>query len=152
MIPLLPAPLKPPVHHESQITYTGDRIMSQTILIVEDNKNNSSLLKDILSYHGYQIAVACDGQEGVDLARKLMPDLILMDIQMPCMDGLTAGKLLKSDPATNGLKIIALTSFAMRGDKEKFIEAGFDGYLSKPISTRELPDQVKKWLEDEELS
>jgi CheY-like chemotaxis protein len=126
--------------------------MLQTILIVEDNKNNCSLLKDILSYHGYEIAVACDGLEGVELARKLLPDLILMDIQMPCMDGLTAGKLLKGDPATNGLKIIALTSFAMRGDEEKFLRAGFDGYLSKPISTRELHGMVKKWLESEALS
>jgi CheY-like chemotaxis protein len=124
--------------------------MSHTILIVEDNRNNSTLLGDILSFHGYEIAVASDGSEGIDLARKLMPDLILMDIQMPKMDGMTAGAILKGNPETRGLKIIALTSFAMRGDKEKFIAAGFDGYLSKPISTRELPDMVKKWLESKE--
>ena len=70
-----------------------------------------------------------------------------MDIQMPGMDGMTAGRILKGDPATSGLKIIALTSFAMRGDKEKFMKAGFDGYLSKPINTRELPGLVKQWLE-----
>jgi len=83
----------------------------------------------------------------VNLARRLMPDLILMDIQMPGMDGMTAGSILKADPATSGLKIIALTSFAMQGDLEKFLSAGFDGYLSKPINTRDLPDLVKSWLE-----
>jgi two-component system cell cycle response regulator DivK len=126
--------------------------MSHTILIVEDNENNRSLLKDILSFHGYETAVASDGEEGVILARQLMPDLILMDIQMPGMDGMTAGSILKGDPATSGLKIIALTSFAMRGDREKFLAAGFDGYLSKPISTRDLPEQVKQWLERNEPS
>ncbi len=121
--------------------------MPYKILIVEDNANNSSLLMDILTYHGYEVTVAVDGQEGVTLAIKLMPDLILMDIQMPGMDGMTAGSILKGDPLTRGLKIIALTSFAMQGDEEKFLAAGFDGYISKPISTRELPALIKKWLE-----
>ncbi|MBK5277142.1 MAG: response regulator [Desulfuromonadales bacterium] len=123
--------------------------MPHKILIVEDNENNRSLFRDVLTFHGYQVSVASDGQEGVALARELMPDLILMDIQMPGMDGMTAGGILKGDPATSRLKIIALTSFAMRGDLEKFLEAGFDGYLSKPISTRELPDLVKRWLQEE---
>jgi two-component system cell cycle response regulator DivK len=120
--------------------------MPHKILIVEDNDNNRSLLKDILSFHGYEISVAFDGKEGVALARELMPDLILMDIQMPGLDGMTATSILKGDSATSRLKIIALTSFAMRGDQEKFMAAGFDGYLSKPISTRELPGLVEKWL------
>ena len=121
--------------------------MSHKILIVEDNENNRCLFRDILIFHGYKVSVASDGQEGVALARELMPDLILMDIQMPGMDGLTAGGILKGDPATSGLKIVAITSFAMRGDQEKILAAGFDGYLSKPISTRELPDLVKQWLD-----
>jgi two-component system, cell cycle response regulator DivK len=125
--------------------------MPHKILIVEDNDNNRSLFRDILTFHGYGVAVASDGQEGVTLARELMPDLILMDIQMPGMDGMTAGGILKGDPATSGLKIIALTSFAMRGDLEKFLAAGFDGYLSKPIRTRELPNLVKRWLEVEQI-
>jgi two-component system cell cycle response regulator DivK len=120
--------------------------MPHKILIVEDNDNNRSLLKDILSFHGYEISVAFDGREGVELARELMPDLILMDIQMPGLDGMTATSILKGDATTSRLKIIALTSFAMRGDQEKFIAAGFDGYLSKPISTRELPGLVEQWL------
>ena len=125
--------------------------MQHKILIVEDNENNRSLFRDVLTFHGYGVAVASDGREGVALARELMPDLILMDIQMPGMDGMTAGAILKGDPATSGLKIIALTSFAMRGDLEKFLAAGFDGYLSKPIRTRELPNLVKRWLEVEEV-
>ena len=124
--------------------------MPRKILIVEDNANNRSLFRDILTFHGYEVSEAVDGQDGVDQARELMPDLILMDIQMPGMDGMTAGSILKGDPVTANLKIIALTSFAMQGDREKFLEAGFDGYLSKPISTRELPDQVKRWLTNED--
>jgi CheY-like chemotaxis protein len=125
--------------------------MSHKILIVEDNDNNRCLFRDILIFHGYQVSVAADGKDGVTLARELKPDLILMDIQMPGMDGMTAGGILKGDPLTSGLKIVALTSFAMRGDKEKILVAGFDGYLSKPISTRELPGMVKRWLEEEQV-
>lgn len=120
--------------------------MPHKILIVEDNVNNRSLLLDILSFLGYEVSVATDGQEGVVVARKLMPDLILMDIQMPGMDGMTAAAILKGDPATSGLKIIALTSFAMQGDEDKFMAAGFDGYISKPVNTRELPELVKRWI------
>ena len=125
--------------------------MPHKILIVEDNDNNRCLFRDILTFHGYEVSVAADGREGVALARELKPDLILMDIQMPGMDGMTAGGILKGDPATSGLKIVAITSFAMRGDQEKILAAGFDGYLSKPISTRELPGLVKRWLEEEQL-
>lgn len=122
--------------------------MPHKILIVEDNRNNRCLFRDILVFHGYEVAEAGDGKEGVALATELMPDLILMDIQMPGMDGVTASSILRNNQATSGLKIIALTSFAMQGDRERFLEAGFDGYLSKPINTRQLPDQVKLWLEE----
>ena len=124
--------------------------MAYKILIVEDNENNRTLLKDILIFHKYEVSIASDGLEGVALARTLMPDLIFMDIQMPGIDGITAGRLLKGSPETSGIKIIALTSFAMQGDHEKFITSGFDGYLSKPINTRELPIQLKRWLNEEE--
>ncbi len=126
-------------------------MMPKKILIVEDNENNRALFRDILTFQGYEVSVAADGQKGVALARELMPDLVLMDIQMPGMDGVTASGILKGDPATSRLKIIALTSFAMQGDKEKFLAAGFDGYLSKPISTRELPVLVKQWLAEKQL-
>ena len=124
--------------------------MPQKILIVEDNDKNRELLMDILTFHGYEVYEAANGQEGVSQARALMPDLILTDIQMPIMDGMTAVGILRRDPATSGLKIIALTSFAMRGDEARFMEAGFDGYLTKPINTRELPALVKGWLENQE--
>lgn len=123
--------------------------MAIRILIVEDNENNRILLHDILTFHGYEVALATDGQEGMTLARELRPELILMDIQMPVMDGMTAVALLREDPATQKIKIIALTSFAMKGDKEKYLAAGFDGYLSKPINTRELQENVKVWLKEE---
>lgn len=124
--------------------------MPYSILIVEDNANNRILFRDILTFHGYAVTVACDGNEAITVARELMPDLILMDIQMPGMNGMAAGATLKKDPATSGLKIVALTSFAMRGDQEKFLAAGFDDYLSKPINTRELPNLVKRWIEGED--
>ena len=122
--------------------------MAHKILIVEDNENNRCLFRDILTFHGYDVTVATDGQEGVDIARTLLPDLVLMDIQMPGMDGLSAGIILKGATETSGLKIVALTSFAMSGDREKILAAGFDGYLSKPINTRELPVLVKEWLKE----
>jgi CheY-like chemotaxis protein len=124
--------------------------MPRKILIVEDNFNNLTLLRDVLAFHGYEIAAASDGLEGVAQARALMPDLILMDIQMPGMDGMTAGGILKREPATSGIKIIALTSFAMQGDRAKFMAAGFDGYLSKPINIHALPGLIQEWLSGEE--
>ena len=119
------------------------------ILIVEDNDNNGTLLSDLLIYHGYEVAMASNGQKGVNLARELLPDLILMDIQMPGLDGMSACSILKRDPPTSRLKIIALTAFAMQGDQEKFLAAGFDGYLSKPLRIRELPIRVDRWLKRE---
>ena len=125
-------------------------MMPYKILIVEDNRSNRTLLCDILMYNGYEVSVAANGQEGLTLARELMPDLILMDIHLPDLDGMTAGRILKGDPLTSRLKIIALTSFVMHGDLEKIMAAGFDNYLSKPISTRELPGLVKQWLDWED--
>jgi CheY-like chemotaxis protein len=131
--------------------FAGDAHMPHTILIVEDNRNNHTLFRDILTFYGYNVLVAVDGRQALMQARELMPDLILMDIQMPGLDGMSAVSILKGDPATSHLKIIALTSFAMQGDKEKFMTAGFDGYLSKPINTRELPALVKQWLDKGDL-
>ena len=120
--------------------------MGKKILVVEDNPNNRKLIKDVLNYYGYEVVEAKNGEEGINLAREHSPSLIIMDIQMPVMDGITAAKILKNDPKTRGIKMIALTSFAMKGDKERFIEAGFDDYISKPINTRQLPELVKKYI------
>ncbi len=120
--------------------------MSSKILIVEDNEKNRLLIKDVLKYFGYEVIEAEDGAAGAALAKEHKPDLILMDIQMPVMDGMTAAKIIKSDPETKGIRMIALTSFAMKGDKERFLEAGFDDYIAKPIDTRKLPEIVKKHI------
>lgn len=120
--------------------------MGKKILVVEDNSNNRKLIRDVLNYYGYEVIEATNGEEGINLAREHSPSLIIMDIQMPVIDGITAAKILKDDPKTRGIKMIALTSFAMKGDKERFIEAGFDDYISKPINTRQLPELVKKYI------
>jgi two-component system cell cycle response regulator DivK len=120
--------------------------VSKKILVVEDNEKNRKLIVDILRYHGYETIEAGDGEAGVRLAGERMPDLILMDIQMPVMDGYAAIKALKVSPDTRHIKVIALTSFAMKGDREKIIEAGFDDYIAKPVDTRQLPQTVNKHL------
>jgi len=120
--------------------------MSKKILIVEDIPMNRRLIRDILIYYGYEIIEAENGEEAVRIAKEQKPDLIIMDIQMPVMNGLEAIKILRNDPATKDIKIIAVTSFAMAGDREKVLAAGFDDYISKPLNTRELPEMVKKLL------
>lgn len=120
--------------------------MGQTILIVEDHEKNRRLLRDVLSYYGYTIIEAENGKEGIEMARQYMPDLILMDIQMPVMDGFTATTILKSAPETKEIKIVAVTSFAMTGDKEKILDTGADGYISKPLDIKALPTLIKDIL------
>lgn len=126
--------------------------MGRRILIVEDNPQNRLLLKEVLEFYGYEIMEAEDGQAGIEMAKKYKPDLILMDLQMPVMDGFTAGKIIRGDPDTKNIKMIAVTSFAMLGDKERVMEAGFDHYIAKPINTRELPDLVKRILGSEKVN
>jgi CheY-like chemotaxis protein len=116
------------------------------ILIVDDNEDNRLLLHDILALHGHQILEAENGADGISLAGREQPDLILMDIQMPVMNGMEAGALLKKGAATRDIKLIAITSFAMAGDRERLLAAGFNDYISKPINTRELPALVKRHL------
>lgn len=110
------------------------------ILVVEDNTKNRILIRDTLIAEGYEVLEATDGVEGVSQAKEHMPDLILMDIQMPVMNGVETMKILKAGAETKGIKIIALTAVAMQGDKERFLAEGFDGYLSKPVD----PDTVIK--------
>jgi two-component system cell cycle response regulator DivK len=116
--------------------------MTKKILIVEDNPVNLELFMDILSSEGYQCVYTSKGEEAVELAEKERPDLILLDIQLPGMDGITVGKTLKSQDNTKGIKVVALTAYAMKGDKEKFLEMGFDGYISKPIKIKEFLESV----------
>jgi two-component system cell cycle response regulator DivK len=122
--------------------------MPQKIPIVEDNENNRRLVRDVLIYYGYEIIEAANGEEGIKMAKELQPDLIFMDIQMLVMNGYEATKALKNDPDTKHIKIVAVTSFAMLGDREQILKAGADDYIAKPINTRELPEKVKRLLSE----
>lgn len=117
--------------------------MPKKILIIEDNEKNRVLFTDIMKYYGYDVLEAENGEQGISMAKEQKPDLILLDMQMPVMDGFTALKLLKSDAKTMDIKIIAVTSFAMKGDREKILSAGADDYMAKPVDTRKLSEMVK---------
>jgi two-component system, cell cycle response regulator DivK len=120
---------------------------NELILIVEDNEKNLKLVRDVLQYQGYQTIEAGTGEDGVRLARARTPDLILMDIQLPGMDGITALGELRADPGTRAIPVIAVTASAMTQDRKKIIAAGFDGYQSKPIRVKELMDVVRQMLD-----
>ena len=119
----------------------------ELILIVEDNERNRKLVRDVLAFHGYRLAEAETGEDGVRLARELRPQLVLMDIQLPGIDGIAALGQLRSDPATRAIPVIAVTASAMTHDRQKIMAAGFDGYQSKPIRVREFLDAVRQALE-----
>ena len=118
----------------------------ELILIVEDNEKNLKLARDILQFRGYRTIEAGTAEEGIELARAQQPDLVLMDVQLPGMDGVTALGHLRAEPATASIPVVALTAFAMKDDQERFLAAGFDGYLVKPINIREFPEQVQGFL------
>ncbi len=120
--------------------------MAKTILIIEDDPRNLTLFRDLLQISGYSTIEASDGKQGIELAKAKKPDLILMDIQMPGMDGLEATRILKADATTSNIPVIALTAYAMKGDKERILEAGCDGYLAKPINTDEFLKEVAEYL------
>ncbi len=108
------------------------------ILIVDDEETNQRLLKALLKAKGYETLEAYDGAEGVKIAREYRPDLILMDIQVPEVDGMEAFEILQSDPLTMNIPVIALTSYAMSGDREKFMSIGFRDYIAKPIAINDF--------------
>ncbi len=114
------------------------------ILIVDDNEKNRKLLKVILLENGYETIDAENGRKGIEMAKENIPDLILMDIQMPVMDGIQAVKILRSDETTKLIPIIALTSYAMKGDREKFLDKGFDAYIPKPIDIDRFIEVIKE--------
>lgn len=116
------------------------------ILIVDDNGQNRKLARDVLQFAGFRTLEADGGVQGVTLAIEHVPDLVLMDIRMPDMNGTEALRRLRGDERTARIPIVALTSSTMKGDREQFLDAGFDGYLQKPISVREFPDQVRSHL------
>jgi len=120
--------------------------MEKKILIAEDNPQNMRLLEMLLGAKGYTLLKATDGEEAVNLATTGRPDLIIMDIQLPKMNGLEATRKLRQLPDFSHTPIIAITAYAMKGDREKLLAAGCDAYLSKPINTRELPEIISEML------
>lgn len=114
----------------------------QVILIVEDNARNLKLARDILNHVGYRTLEAENAEDGLALARAERPDLVLMDVQLPGMDGVEALGRLKTDPLTADIPVVALTAFAMRDDRDRLLAAGFDAYLEKPLNVGEFPGQV----------
>ena len=113
--------------------------MSRKILVVEDNDRSRRLLKVLLEAKGYEVIEATTGQGAMNCLRDLVPDLILMDIQLPNTDGLELTREIRSRAETENIPIVAVTAYAMKGDRERILEAGCDAYISKPINTRELP-------------
>ena len=114
----------------------------QVILIIEDNARNLKLARDILNYVGYRTLEAENGEDGLALARAELPHLVLMDVQLPGMDGVEALGRLRADPLTAEIPVVALTAFAMKDDRDRLLSVGFDAYLEKPLNVREFPIQI----------
>lgn len=120
----------------------------QRVLIIEDNPANMELATDLLEMAGYQVLSADNAEDGISLAREQSPVLIVMDVGLPDMDGLTATRMLKEDPRTRDIPVLAATSHAMKGDEENILAAGCDAYVAKPMDTREFPKTVARLIEE----
>ncbi len=123
-------------------------MLQDKVMIVEDNPQNMKLIEMLLRAKNYVLLKACDGEEALDTATREQPDLIIMDMQLPKMSGVEVTKRLRQMPVFSHTPIIALTAYAMRGDKERFLEAGCNAYISKPINTRELPEIIARMLQE----
>jgi len=120
--------------------------MSPRILVIEDQEDNRRILRDLLTSAGYEVIEAVTGEEGVAMAETHRPDLILMDIQLPDLDGYEATRRIKANPALRHIPLIAVTSYALSGDDVKALEAGCDGYVTKPFSPRALLAKIREYL------
>ncbi len=120
---------------------------NELILIVEDNEKNRKLVRDVLTFTGYRLAEAETGEEGVRLAKELRPDLVLMDIQLPGINGIAALGQIRDDPAIRDTPVIAVTASAMTQDRQKIMAAGFNGYQSKPINVKDFLAAVRAMLD-----
>ena len=118
----------------------------KTVLIVEDNELNMKLFHDLLEAHGYNILQTKDGMEALDIAREHRPGLILMDIQLPEGSGLEVTKWLKEDPELKAIPVVAVTAFAMKGDEERILQGGCEGYISKPISVPHFLETIARYI------
>jgi CheY-like chemotaxis protein len=120
--------------------------MKKRILYIEDNEQNLYLVTFMMEKHGYEVIAARDGQEGIERAAAVSPDLILLDIQLPVMDGYAVARQLRANPDLAGIPIVAITSYAMVGDREKSLAAGCTGYIEKPINPETFMQQVEQHL------
>jgi len=120
--------------------------MTKRILVVEDTEDNRQILRDLLTAAGFDLIEAVDGESGVAMAQAHKPDLILMDIQLPMIDGYEATRRIKADPALTHIPVIAVTSYALSGDEEKTRAAGCNGYIAKPFSPRQLLNKVREFV------
>ena len=120
--------------------------MAKTVLIVEDNELNMKLFRELLEAHGYQTTGTSNGVEALELVRKIRPDLILMDIQLPQVSGLEVTRWIKDDPELRSIPVVAVTAFAMKGDEERIREGGCEAYLSKPISVGKFIETVRRFI------
>jgi two-component system, cell cycle response regulator DivK len=120
--------------------------MRRKILLIEDNDQNRYLATFILENHGHEIIPALDGQSGIQLAAEIYPDLILLDIQLPVMDGYAVAQTLRADPALSDIPIVAITSYAMAGDRDRILAAGCSGYIEKPINPETFVSEVEQYL------
>ena len=123
------------------------QVMSKKVLIVEDNELNMKLFRDLLEAHGYETYQTSEGLKALDMAREHMPDLILMDIQLPEVSGLDVTKWIKNEDDLAKIPVVAVTAFAMKGDEERILEGGCEGYLSKPITVSTFIETVRKFLD-----
>ena len=124
--------------------------MKGNVLVIEDNEQNLYLVKFILEKNNYQVSAAVDGPRGIELASQLKPDLILLDIQLPGMDGYAVARNLRLNASLSNVPIVAVTSYAMTGDREKALEAGCNGYIEKPINPETFMTQVELHLQKQE--
>jgi two-component system, cell cycle response regulator DivK len=121
-------------------------VNQQRILVIEDNPKNMKLVRDVLEYSGFEVLQATSGEDGVRLAGDTAVDLVLMDLQLPGIDGTEALRLIRSGSRNRGVPVVAVTASAMTDDRARAFAAGFDGYVEKPISARALPQQVREFM------
>ncbi len=121
-------------------------MQNKMFLVIEDNPLNMKLMRSLLQLGDFEIREAPDAESGIELAKKIKPDLILMDIQLPGMDGLSATRIIRDDPSLKEVPIVAVTSYAMHGDEQKAKSAGCSGYIAKPIDTRSFLDTINKYM------
>jgi two-component system cell cycle response regulator DivK len=122
----------------------------KTVLVAEDNATNRELLRELLEARGYTVVEACDGQEALVMVEQAPPDILLLDIGMPVLDGLAVVRELRENPRFAALPVVAVTAYAMQGDREKILSSGFDGYLSKPVNSRSLAQELDRLLGKQE--